>query len=60
MESLAVGDRVIVNYPGCWTHGLQGRVLALDATSSDGIRGVHIQFDGGRSVLDPAFLTRVS
>jgi hypothetical protein len=55
MSEFDVGDRVVCDSPGSWTHGRTGTVEAVDVQSTDGIRGYRVRIDGsgGYTVLPP-------
>lgn len=53
------GMEVVANMPGSWVHGRIGTVIASDVTSSDGIRGCSVQYEGGYSVVEPECLIPV-
>ena len=60
MEDFQVGDIVVCDCPGSWTHGKTGTIVRLNVVSSDEIRGHQLQMDGCQTIVQPENLRRAA
>lgn len=51
-----IGDEVLVNRPGSWTHQKIGYIKQLNYLSSDGIYGCLIKVENSVTVIPPSEL----